>query len=287
MVELLFHIALAEDWGTARTAGRYEVSTRGRLLAQVGYVHLSHRHQVERVANAYYRDAGPLLLLVIDPDRLHAEIKEDRAGGAETFPHLYGPLPISAVVDVSPLEPALGGWFVPRTSWLSTKLAVAPSSIEGLGLLATASIGAGEVVAVMGGQVLSDSELARVIAGKERYSAAAIDGGVHVLQDPDDPLTRGNHSCDPNLWMVDELGLAARRAIGPGEEATVDYALATAEESWSMACRCATSSCRRVIRGSDWRRPELQERYRGHFSPFIERWIARQQESSQDYRRRT
>ena len=40
-----------------------------------------------------------------------------------------------------------------------------------------------------------------------------------------------------------------------------------------MACHCNTASCRRVIDGHDWRRPELQDRYRGYFSWYLQRKI--------------
>ena len=244
------------------------------LLDEVGFIHCSHRHQVERVANLAYRDAGPLVLLKIDPGRLGSfEVREEPADGVETFPHIYGALPAEAVVDVAPFGPQPGGLFVPPISWLSPKLEVRPSPIEGLGLFAVAGIDEGEPVSVMGGRVLTDEEFATHISGADRWSAAAVDEGINVLQADDDPLSRGNHSCDPNLWMSDEVTLAARRTIRVGEEATVDYALMTVDEGWSMACRCATSNCRASITGSDWQRADLQARYGGHFSPFIQRRI--------------
>jgi uncharacterized protein (DUF952 family) len=272
-VEPIFHIAEADAWDAARAAGEYRVSTRGRTLADVGFVHCGHRHQVERVANAAYRDAGSLVLLTIDPGRVGAKIKEETAGGVEFFPHIYGPIPTDAVVAVAPLEPAPGGLFVPPRSWLSPRLEVGPSPIEGSGLFATAPIETGEPAAVMGGTVLTDDEFARHIAGAGRWSAAAIDDDLNVLQDDDDPLTRGNHSCDPNLWMGDELTLVARRPIPPGQEATIDYALMTVDEAWCMECRCGTPECRGKVTGCDWRRADVQAAYLGYFSPFTERRI--------------
>ena len=47
----------------------------------------------------------------------------------------------------------------------------------------------------------------------------------------------------------------------------------TVDEGWAMECRCATPTCRQVVRGGDWRLPDLQARYAGHFSPFIQRRI--------------
>ena len=84
-----------------------------------------------------------------------------------------------------------------------------------------------------------------------------------------------NHSCDPNLWMQNERTVCARREIAAGEELTMDYALATRTPEWRMECRCGTSECRGVITGNDWQLPELQQRYSGHFSPFINARIDR------------
>jgi uncharacterized protein (DUF952 family) len=271
---LIFHIAEKQAWEDARSVGLYRASTLGSQFDEVGFIHCSRREQVERVANAAYRRAGPLVLLIIDPSLAGCEVKEEAAQGeVESFPHLYGPLPIGAVIAAEPLEPAPGGLFVPPVSWVSPKLEVARSPIRGLGLFATEPIGSGEPVSVMGGQAMTDPEFARHIAGLDRWSAAAIDEGLNVLQAEGDPLGRGNHSCEPSLWMADELTLVTREPLVAGREATVDYALMTVDEGWRMECRCGSAACRGVVTGADWRRPELQVRYRGHFSPFIERRI--------------
>jgi uncharacterized protein (DUF952 family) len=110
----LFHLAEPDVWAAACGTGSYEVSTRGRSLAEVGFIHMSFRHQVERVANTAYRDLDALVALVIDPLRLDAEVRNE-AVGAETFPQLYGPLPVSAVVEVWPLQRGIGGWSLPQT----------------------------------------------------------------------------------------------------------------------------------------------------------------------------
>ena len=127
---------------------------------------------------------------------------------------------------------------------------------------------------ILGGRVIDDVQLAAVARGRSRYNSAAIGEGVNVLLDDDELIARGNHSCDSNLWMRDAVTLEARRDIGTSDEITVDYALQTAVD-WEMPCNCRSQSCRRVVRGSDWTRPELQERYRGHFSPFLNARIQR------------
>ncbi len=80
-----------------------------------------------------------------------------------------------------------------------------------------------------------------------------------------------NHSCDSNLWMRDEVTVVARRAIAAEEELTIDYALQSGlpVDVLGESCRCGSPVCRGVITGNDWQLKELQERYRGHFSPFL------------------
>lgn len=95
----LYHITTAQEWADARRAGAYTRSTRGQSLADVGFIHCSYAHQVHGTAEALYRDVPELRVLVIDPDRLTAEVREE-AG----FPHIYGALNLDAVVEVVALE---------------------------------------------------------------------------------------------------------------------------------------------------------------------------------------
>lgn len=160
----------------------------------------------------------------------------------------------------------------PPRSWLDPRIAVRPSPIDGLGLFAVAPIRAGEAVIRWGGCVIPDAALPALAARwretGEPYSCAAIGEGLNLLQAAADPLRYGNHSCDPNLWLLDAITEAARRDVLPGEELTFDYALATVVP-WTMPCRCGSPHCRGIITGDDWRRPDLRARSRGHFSPFI------------------
>ena len=88
------------------------MSTRGRTLEEVGFIHCSQRSQVEPVANAVYQGAEDLVLLSIDPDRVRSEIRYEHVDGwDEPFPHIYGPLNTDAVVDVSPFSPGPAGRF--------------------------------------------------------------------------------------------------------------------------------------------------------------------------------
>jgi uncharacterized protein (DUF952 family) len=104
--EHLFHVALRRDWEGAQEAGEYRVSTLGRSLDEEGFLHASYAHQWQGVRDAYYAGVTePLVLLEVDPALLEVPVVEEVPdGGAEAFPHLYGPLPVAAVVAVRELN---------------------------------------------------------------------------------------------------------------------------------------------------------------------------------------
>lgn len=99
---MLHHVAIRSEWEAARAAGRYEVSTVGRSLAEVGFVHACHPPQVDGVLDRFYADvAEPLVLLVIDPALLGCEVRDEPVPETgEHFPHIYGPVPVEAVIAV-------------------------------------------------------------------------------------------------------------------------------------------------------------------------------------------
>ncbi len=109
---MIFHIALVDDWKAAQTAGDYRVSTRGRTLAQEGFIHAGRLDQVVLVADSFYADVGPVLLLTIDPDLLTAPVQEDEVAPGVSYPHIYGPINLSAVVDVVPLDKGPDGTYL-------------------------------------------------------------------------------------------------------------------------------------------------------------------------------
>ncbi|MEU8624763.1 SET domain-containing protein [Streptomyces sp. NPDC048669] len=152
----------------------------------------------------------------------------------------------------------------PTASWLLPTAEIRSSPIEGKGLYATTDIPAGTVVMRLGGALIDDMALAALTPP---YSSLTVEPGGHLLLDPAHPVRYGNHSCDPTLWHADATTLTARRPLSPGEELTVDYATHTGYEPWTMTCRCGTTACRDTITGADWRLPNLQHAYAGHWSP--------------------
>ncbi|CAM3269401.1 DUF952 domain-containing protein [Tsukamurella hominis] len=105
VARVIFHLALVSDWDAARAAGEYAVSTRGATLAEVGFVHCSTAEQWRGVRDRFYADlpAADLVLLSVDPTGLDVRYEPPAPGVEELFPHVYGPIPVSAVVGVEAL----------------------------------------------------------------------------------------------------------------------------------------------------------------------------------------
>ncbi len=104
---MLYHIAMPDDWAAAQRTGRYTASTRGRTLAEEGYIHCSFAEQVTATATRFYGDVEEVVLLEIDPEQLSsAVVSEDLVGSGEAFPHVYGPIDVAAVVSATPSPPA-------------------------------------------------------------------------------------------------------------------------------------------------------------------------------------
>jgi hypothetical protein len=170
--------------------------------------------------------------------------------------------------------------YLERT-WRDPRQDLRDSPVHGTGAFALAPIRTGEVVERIGGVVMTDEEFDAFSAQAERYNAVQIDDHLHLVERPmhTERRTGGslNHSCDSSLWMDDEVTLTARRDIATGEELTVDYALFTASPGWvlDMPCSCGSPACRGRITGNDWKRPDVQDRYFPHFSPFINARIER------------
>lgn len=101
----IFHIATVADWDAARASGRYTTSTRGRTLAEEGFIHASRGDQWQAVRERWYAGVTePLVLLVVDTDLLTSPVVDEEVpGSGETFPHVYGPIDAAAVVQVIPL----------------------------------------------------------------------------------------------------------------------------------------------------------------------------------------
>jgi uncharacterized protein len=159
-------------------------------------------------------------------------------------------------------------------TWYDPRLELRPSPTHGTGMFATDLIREGEVVMIWGGTLYVRADLkAGKVPGDTSYSFIEEDVLLAAPGDGMDYFV--NHSCDPSVWMADRTTVVARRDIQPGEEITGDYVVWESDPSYTVdPCMCGTEYCRGRFTGDDWRLPELQARYQGHFLPYISARIA-------------
>jgi hypothetical protein len=171
----------------------------------------------------------------------------------------------------------------PVTMWFDARIVMRQSPIQGTGVFATDLIYAGEqLMRISGGVVytLDDWQSGRVQLDGTKYNEEKIDDDLFVAV-PKSIFYYVNHGCDPNFWG-DHI---ARRDIYPGEEITADYALFQSFPSYRLEpCLCGSPLCRGKVTGDDWKLPELQERYQGQFTPYIERLIQQMGGANSDLR---
>ena len=104
----ILHITQSQAWGTAKNLGAYQ----GNTLATEGFIHCSTVSQVIGSANRFFKSQSDLVILLIDVDRVKAEIRYEGADPTNLFPHIYGDLNIDAVIEAIDLEADANGSFV-------------------------------------------------------------------------------------------------------------------------------------------------------------------------------
>lgn len=162
------------------------------------------------------------------------------------------------------------------THWVSPKLEARPNPAKGnFGLFARAFIGKGELVVCWGGDIVTGAQFALLTAREREHSSQVEDDLYQVPYRGQEDGDYMNHSCDPNTGMSSSISLVALRDIWPNEEVCFDYAMCDSTPYDEFDCGCGTPHCRGRITGNDWKRPELQARYDGYFSPYLQRRIDR------------
>lgn len=175
-------------------------------------------------------------------------------------------------VELSPIDPN-----VPATSWLTNKAKRIQSTIHGIGLTTEEPVREGELLAVCGGQIISADEAIRrqdELFGTEVQIAEGLFLGGFSEKERVATLIGCNHSCAPNSLFRKQIGIVALADIPEGTELTVDYATAYISPTQRFDCNCGSSHCRgKVDTISDWKDPEIQDRFEGNFADFVQRKI--------------
>ncbi len=161
-------------------------------------------------------------------------------------------------------------------SWLHPGLEKRKSGTQGWGIFARADIRKSERLAIFGGKIMLIDEMYQLPGNMQGYTMQIEDrfvlGPAGTISEDTDFF---NHSCDPNSGFKGQIFLVAMRDIRAGEEITFDYAMTVSESVGSdmvfeMVCTCGSPRCRKTITEQDWMLPELQDRYKGYFSQYIQ-----------------
>lgn len=160
-------------------------------------------------------------------------------------------------------------------SWMSPKLEVRESHSDGKGVFASEEIKSNELLAILGGCVMSASE-------EIGDWALQVDENIVIGVPPGENMENDsssffNHSCNPNAGIKGQIMLVAMKSILTGTEVTFDYAMvlhpSVGCSPYKMECTCGEPNCRGTITDEDWRLPELQCRYNGYFSFYLQEKI--------------
>jgi len=161
--------------------------------------------------------------------------------------------------------------------WISPQLEVRNSGGVGKGVFAKASVKAGERLAIFGGRVvLAEDAIGDYgIQIDERFCLNNFTGDYSQLEDPDFI----NHSCAPNAGLKGQIFLVAMRDIEEDEEVTFDYVMCLHRVEglppYRLECLCGADNCRKIVTEDDWQIPELQKKYDGYFSWYLQDKIDR------------
>jgi uncharacterized protein (DUF952 family) len=97
---LIYHMCRRDEWAAAEAAGLYRGSSQD---AADGFIHFSTAEQIRESARKHRAGQADLVLVTVDAAKLGALLKWEPSRGGVLFPHLYGALPLKAVLRVEPL----------------------------------------------------------------------------------------------------------------------------------------------------------------------------------------
>jgi len=159
------------------------------------------------------------------------------------------------------------------TSYISSKLETRNSLKNGHGAFAREPIAVAEVLIVFGGEVITEHQLRGLSATQRHRLLLQVEEGLYLATSHEGPGDWINHSCDPNAGLSGQIAVVALRPIAVNEEVCYDYAMSDGSPYNDFLCECGSINCRRRLSGCDWKIPELQQRYAGFFSPYLQRRI--------------
>jgi uncharacterized protein (DUF952 family) len=96
----IYKIVTEDAWREAERAGLFKGAA---IDLSDGYIHFSTAGQAEDTAAKHFAGQADLVLVAVDAAKLGGALRYEPSRGGALFPHLYGPLDLSAVRWVKPL----------------------------------------------------------------------------------------------------------------------------------------------------------------------------------------
>jgi len=158
-------------------------------------------------------------------------------------------------------------------NWLNPKAQMRKTPGKGSGSFVIQKIQKGEIVASFGGFVVDKQNLKNYSVDRVARSLQLNESKYLLsgkLPEPGDML---NHSCEPNCGAIGTSSIVAMKDIEIGEELTFDYSMTDASKYDEFDCACEKVNCRKKVTGNDWQFLDLQQKYDGYFSTYIEKLI--------------
>ncbi len=98
---IIYKIVPETLWQEARAKGVFEGAA---IDLTDGFIHFSTAKQVAETASRHFSGQTELLLIAVDGSALGDRLVHEPSRGGDLFPHLYGPLPLAAVLWETPLS---------------------------------------------------------------------------------------------------------------------------------------------------------------------------------------
>lgn len=102
----IYKICGRAEWQAAESEGEFRGSSADK---RDGFIHFSSAAQLPETADKHFAHQTGLILVAVDGEALIGRLKWEPSRRGELFPHLYAPLPLSAVRWVRPLPDEVQG----------------------------------------------------------------------------------------------------------------------------------------------------------------------------------
>jgi uncharacterized protein (DUF952 family) len=94
----------------ALSTGEYRGSTLGTSLEDEGFIHCSRLEQRPAVVDRWYKDAPHIVVCEIDRQRVTSPVVDEVGNDGQTYPHIYGPLNMDAVIQTRKIVRSADGF---------------------------------------------------------------------------------------------------------------------------------------------------------------------------------